>query len=137
MPKLSAIELENFQTISEHTVIPIRNLTMMFGPNGAGKSSIFDALELLKLLFSDNWGVNGSHISDLLNRWARKEKGQEVGAETGIGIHFLFENDWTADHIDYEKLNPLKNIYHSSMAGENDFIDDFGNRNVYSLKNVD
>ena len=44
-PKLTAVQ---------HTVIPIRNLTMMFGPNGAGKSSIFDALELLKLLFSDN-----------------------------------------------------------------------------------
>jgi len=127
MPKLTAIELENFQTISEHTVIPIRDLTLMFGPNGAGKSSIFDALELFKILFSDNWGVNGSQISDFLNRWARKENGQEFGTEAGIGIQFLFENDWTADHIDYEKLIPLKNIYYSSMT--NDYADDFGNRN--------
>jgi predicted ATPase len=129
MPKLTAIELENFQTISEHTVIPIRNLTMMFGPNGAGKSSIFDALELLKLLFSEDWGANGSAISDLLNRWARKENSQEIGIETAIGIQFQFEKDWTTDYIDYEKLTPLKNIYHSSIGNENDYDDVFNNRN--------
>jgi predicted ATPase len=129
MPKLTAIELENFQTISAHTVIPIRNLTMMFGPNGAGKSSIFDALELLKLLFSEDWGSNGSAISDLLNRWARKENSQEIGTETAVGIQFLFEKDWTTDHIDYEKLTPLKNIYHSSIGNENDYEDEFNNRN--------
>jgi hypothetical protein len=130
MPKLSAIELENFQTISEHTVIPIRNLTLMFGPNGAGKSSIFDALELLKLLFSDDWGPNGSAISDLLNRWARKENGEEIGTETSIGVQFLFEEDWMVDHIDYEKLTPLKNIYHSSIGKEKDYDDVFNNRNL-------
>jgi len=130
MPKLSAIELENFQTISEHTVIPIRNLTLMFGPNGAGKSSIFDALELLKLLFSDDWGSNGSAISDLLNRWARKENSEEIGTETSIGVQFLFEEDWMIDHIDYEKLTPLKNIYYSSIGKEKDCDDVFNNRNL-------
>ena len=56
MPKITAIELENFQTIGKRTVIPIRDLTLMFGPNGAGKSAIFDALELLKMVLSDDWG---------------------------------------------------------------------------------
>ena len=40
MPKITAIELENFQTIGERTVVPIRDLTLMFGPNGAGKSTL-------------------------------------------------------------------------------------------------
>jgi ABC-type branched-subunit amino acid transport system ATPase component len=54
MPKLTAIELENFQTVSKHVVIPIRDLTLMFGPNGAGKSTILKALFGLAPIHSGN-----------------------------------------------------------------------------------
>ncbi len=47
MAKIIAIEVENFQTFGQKTLIPIRDLTLSFGLNGAGKSAIFDALELI------------------------------------------------------------------------------------------
>ena len=66
MPKITALELENFQTIGKRTVIPIRDLTLMFGPNGAGKSAIFDALDLLKMILSDDWGTDCKKLKALL-----------------------------------------------------------------------
>jgi AAA15 family ATPase/GTPase len=110
MPKLTAIELEKFQTISSHTVIPIRNLTLMFGPNGAGKSSIFDALELMEVLFSEDWGKGNKKLLDYLDRWARKEDSESPNNEIGFGLQVLFEESWSPDYLPLEKISSLKDI---------------------------
>jgi recombinational DNA repair ATPase RecF len=72
MPKITALELENFQTIGARTVIPIRDLTLVFGPNGAGKSAIFDAIDLLQRVTSSDWGRDGEYLTGLLERHCRK-----------------------------------------------------------------
>ena len=64
MIKLTAIELENFQTIGSRTVIPIRDLTLMFGPNGAGKSAIYDSLDLLKIILANLWCLSSQYWYD-------------------------------------------------------------------------
>ena len=48
MPRISAIELENFQSIGTRTRFELKPITLLFGPNSAGKSAIFDAIELLR-----------------------------------------------------------------------------------------
>jgi len=128
MPKLTAIELEKFQTISEHTVIPVRDLTLMFGPNGAGKSSIFDALELMELLFGDDWGKENSKLSNYLDRWARKDNSKKSGFEIGFGLQIHFENDWVPDNLPENKESALGNIHVASIAfGE--YLEDFDGKN--------
>ena len=129
MPKLTAIELEKFQTISSHTVIPIRNLTLMFGPNGAGKSSIFDALELMEVLFSEDWEKGNKKLIDYLDRWARKENSDTPGDEIGFGLQILFEENWTPDRLPLEKRSSLKDIAIDSIGSGRDFEGNFNERN--------
>ena len=128
MPKLTAIELEKFQTISKHTIIPIRDLTLMFGPNGAGKSSIFDALEIMNTLFSDDWGKGNEKLNSYLDRWARKDGSEESADEIGFGFQYLFEEGWVPDGLPREKEAPLRHIAIASLSFR-DYIEDFEGRN--------
>ena len=91
MIKLTAIELENFQTIGSRTVIPIRDLTLMFGPNGAGKSAIYDSLDLLKIIFSNDWGKDSSYLIELLERWSNNSANPKT---LGVGIQFELDPEW-------------------------------------------
>jgi len=129
MPRLIAIELEKFQTISNPTIIPIRNLTLMFGPNGAGKSSIFDALELMGTLFSDNWGKGNKNLIDYLDRWARKENSESSGNEIGFGLQVIFEEKWQPDYFDLDKTSSLKHIAINSMGSGGDYENSFKEKN--------
>mgnify|MGYP003338713161 CR=1 FL=1 len=54
MAQITAIELENFQSIERRTRIELKPITLLFGPNSAGKSAIFDALDLLRVLLDPN-----------------------------------------------------------------------------------
>jgi len=128
MPKLTAIELEKFQTISKHTIIPIRDLTLMFGPNGAGKSSIFDALEIMNTLFSDDWGKGNEKLNSYLDRWARKDGSEESADEIGFGFQFTFEEGWVPDGLPREKEASLRHIAIPSLTSR-DYIEDFEGRN--------
>ena len=74
MSKITAIELKNFQTISDRKTIPIRDLTLLFGPNSAGKSAILDCLTFINELCSDKW----EELEDMLTRWARKKNGKYI-----------------------------------------------------------
>jgi AAA15 family ATPase/GTPase len=122
MPKLIAIELEKFQTISAHTVIPIRDLTLMFGPNGAGKSSIFDALELMGILFSADWGKGNINLSSHLDRWARKEGSTTPGNEIGFGLQVQFEKNWSPEgYLPSEIESTLKHIFIASISDDECF----------------
>lgn len=75
MPKITAIELENFQSIKDRTRIHFGAITLLYGPNSAGKSSIFDALELIELIWDPvKW--DQEKITQKFKRWARNENGK-------------------------------------------------------------
>ncbi len=121
MIKLTAIELENFQTIERHTVVPIRDLTLMFGPNGAGKSSIYDALELLKIIFSEDWGKKSKKLCDLLQRWASNKRENK---SLGVGLQFQIDKDWTLNGMhNLFNLDDLYKIHKASI--DSDYKEEF------------
>ncbi len=136
MPKITAIELENFQTIGKRTVIPIRDLTLMFGPNGAGKSAIFDAIELLKLVLSDDWGEDGKKLMALLNKWSRNSGETNSSRSLGLGIQMFIDEQWDFEQmmntemwrrlnlIDIGGLSPMVGTYGGRYR--NDFL----NKNI-------
>ncbi|MBU3598552.1 DUF3696 domain-containing protein [Polynucleobacter bastaniensis] len=128
MPKLTAIELENFQTVSKHAVIPIRDLTLMFGPNGAGKSAIFDALDLMNLLFSNDWGNENKKINEYLDRWARRESASKGNDQIAFGLQFLFEDGWRPDLTGMEHETSLRHIAVASLW-MGDMAEDFDGKN--------
>ena len=121
MIKLTAIELENFQTIGSRTVIPIRDLTLMFGPNGAGKSAIYDSLDLLKIIFSNDWGKDSSYLIELLERWSNNSANPTT---LGVGIQFELDPKWKIDHLaDYSSLSVFNRISCASL--NEDYLEDF------------
>ena len=90
MSKITAIELKNFQTISDKKIIPIRDLTLLFGPNSAGKSAILDCLTFINELCSDKW----DELEDMLTRWARKKNGKYIKNSVGVGVQFEIDKKW-------------------------------------------
>jgi hypothetical protein len=90
MPRITAIELENFQSIERRTRIELRPITLLFGPNSAGKSAVFDALELLRILLDPN-EFDDDRASDMVNRWARRSPGDAKVREMSVAIEFKFE----------------------------------------------
>jgi predicted ATPase len=91
MPRITAIELENFQSIERRTRIDLKPITLLFGPNSAGKSTIFDALELLRVLLDPN-EFNENRATDMVNRWARRNASDEKSRELFLAVEFPFEN---------------------------------------------
>ena len=130
MPKITAIELENFQTIGKKTVIPIRDLTLMFGPNGAGKSAIFDALEILRLILSDDWGTDGQKLSALLNKWSRNVGENNPSKSLGLGIQIYIDEDWSSQDMPNEILSRLDWVHHFAISSGGDFATEFLNKNL-------
>jgi AAA15 family ATPase/GTPase len=88
MTRITAIEIENFQSIERRTRIEFKPLTLLFGPNSAGKSSIFDALELLNVLL-DPTKFDSDLATKMLDRWARRNKANEARTTT-LAIEFPF-----------------------------------------------
>jgi len=89
MTRITAIELENFQSIEQRTRIELKPITLLFGPNSAGKSTVFDALELIRVLL-DPTIFNEKIAADMVNRWAR-HKSDEAFRETFLAIEFPYE----------------------------------------------
>lgn len=88
MTKITAIELENFQSIERRTRIELKPITLLFGPNSAGKSTIFDAFELIRILLDPN-EFDEDRAADMVKRWARRKKGAEVAREMSIAVEFI------------------------------------------------
>lgn len=112
MTQISAIELENFQSIEQRTRIELKPITLLFGPNSAGKSAVFDALELLRTLL-DPTMFNLKQATDMVDRWARR-KGNEPVRETFIAVEFPFKFEdlyeiWSDDANWNEGLNRSEN----------------------------
>lgn len=132
MPKITAIELENFQSIGTRTLIPIRDLTLMFGPNGAGKSSLFDAIHLLKVIVSDDWGYNNQKLIELLNRWSRNVTTKNPSNEIGVGIQIFVDENWSWDDLgDIDIFNRLDRVAVSSIEKNSDYGEVFLEKNYY------
>lgn len=118
MPKIIGIKLENFQTIEKRVTIPIKPLTLLFGPNAAGKSSIFDAIELVGVLFSDNWGGGSSKLVELLERWSRNTN---MPRTLGIGVQFEFEKNYSPfmhSLVDGKNSKQLNKIHLASIDSD-------------------
>ncbi len=132
MAKITAIELENFQSIGKRTLIPIRDLTLMFGPNGAGKSSLFDALHLLKIIVSDDWGYDNQKLTELLHRWSRNITTKNPSNEIGVGIQIFIDDSWSWDELrDFDTFNRLGRVAVSSIDKNSDYGETFLNKNYY------
>jgi predicted ATPase len=89
MPRITAIELENFQSIERRTRIELKPITLLYGPNSAGKSSVFDALQLLQIVL-DPSKFDQTQASSMLDRWARRP-GQDHWRETSLAVEFPYE----------------------------------------------
>lgn len=71
---LESMELENFQSFTDPVKINFSPITLFYGPNSAGKSAVFDAIELMKLIWDPN-NADSNLISSYLDKWAHKPKG--------------------------------------------------------------
>jgi len=114
MPRITAIELENFQSIERRTRIDLKPITLLFGPNSAGKSTIFDALELLRILLDPN-EFNENRATDMVNRWARRNASDEKSRELFLAVEFPFENKDISE-IWLDKSNWLGNYPQTNQA---------------------
>ena len=121
MPKITALELENFQTIGARTVIPIRDLTLVFGPNGAGKSAIFDAIHLLQLVTGSDWGRNCEHLTEVLERHCRKAPTNTHPSTVGAGIQLDLDESWDSDFLEWESINFIDRVHYASIRPTSDY----------------
>jgi len=125
MPKIVALELESFQTIGKRTVIPIRDLTLIFGPNGAGKSAIFDALELIKLITSKDWGEGNTKLLSALHRHSRNSTTETPTNVIAVGIQIEIDKRWVTDELPYEVVHHLDHVRSHSISYDGDHAEDF------------
>jgi predicted ATPase len=123
--RIVALEFKNFQTFGEHTIVPIRQLTLMFGPNGAGKSSIFDGFELLRLISSDDWGESSEMLLSQINKWSRNSKSDQPTNSLGIGIQIKIEDDWSSDAFQLIEAHRIDSIHHYSLRVGGDYEKEF------------
>jgi len=87
--RLLSIELENFQSFTDPVKIDFSPITLFYGPNSAGKSAVFDAIELMKLIWDPN-KANSNLIINHLDKWAHKPKsGSNAQRKTRVAISFL------------------------------------------------
>ena len=97
----------------------------MFGPNGAGKSAVFDALEMLKLVVSNDWGENCSKLKKLINKWSRNIDTKSPSNSIGVGIQIFMDEKWEEHSDGYDGLRDLKRIAYASMSYKNDYAEEF------------
>lgn len=97
MPRISAIELENFQSIETRTRFDLKPITLLFGPNSAGKSAIFDAFELLRSTL-DPLLFDAERVTNMIDRWARNNGHSDV-RETFVAIEFQVDLGVEPQHI--------------------------------------
>ena len=102
----------------------------MFGPNGAGKSAIFDALELLKMVLSDDWGADCKKLKALLDKWSRNIGEENPSKSLGLGIQIFIDESWSSQDMPYEMFSRLDLVHHFAISAGGDYATDFLNRNL-------
>ena len=66
--KLTALEIQGFQSIFARARLDLNGITLLYGPNSAGKSSVSDAIELLKEISADK--PDWDQVKQMVDRWA-------------------------------------------------------------------
>lgn len=88
---LTAVFIDNFQSIRQPTLINLEKLTFLYGPNSAGKSSILDAINLVKDLTDLERGTLS--LEELLRRYVRDHSKQmRIGVEIIMGKLYGYAN---------------------------------------------
>ncbi len=94
MTYITAIELENFQSIETRTRIELKPITLLYGPNSAGKSAIFDAIELLRVLL-DPIALDEDRAAQMVDRWAREVGGPMREMFLAVEFPLQVEDDYS------------------------------------------
>jgi predicted ATPase len=125
MPRLIALELENFQSIVDSTRIEFAPITLMYGPNSAGKSAIFDALHFVQL-FWDQHSHHADELTALSKRWAHKPLQWEASTDRRMRIAVEFDFDSTDPYESWGENAALQlpesHVAESPYFGGEDFI---------------
>jgi chromosome segregation protein len=83
--RIKEIELDNFKSFGEKTVLPILDgFTTVSGPNGSGKSNVIDSL-MFALGLTTTRNMRAEKLSDLLNNISGKK-------ECSVRVTFKDEN---------------------------------------------
>lgn len=126
MSKITAIELENFQSIKDSIRIEFAPLTLLFGPNSAGKSAVFDALDLIECIW-DPTKHDKNHANEMIQRWIRKDVGQYSPMRLAIEFEYDIRNHASTD-IWYKDsnwaCNKVRTEYGSFFFNDDIFYDD-------------
>jgi hypothetical protein len=126
MSKITAIELENFQSIKDLIRIEFAPLTLLFGPNSAGKSAVFDALDLIECIW-DPTKHDKNHANEMIQRWIRKDAGQYSPMRLAIEFEYDIRNHASTD-IWYKDsnwaCNKVRTEYGSFFFNDDIFYDD-------------
>ena len=126
MSKITAIELENFQSIKDSVRIEFAPLTLLFGPNSAGKSAVFDALDLIECIW-DPTKHDKDHANQMIQRWIRKDAGQYTPMKLAIEFEYDIRKHASTD-IWYDDsnwvCNKVRTEYGSFFFNDDIFYDD-------------
>jgi AAA15 family ATPase/GTPase len=63
--KFTSLSIRNFKAIRPLELIGLQDFVVVAGPNGCGKSSIFDAIRLLKSVYSGRLNEFSSFLSEM------------------------------------------------------------------------
>lgn len=125
MPRISAIELENFQSIGTRTRFDLKPITLLYGPNSAGKSAIFDAIELLRFTL-DPVFFDEERVTNMVDRWARHE-GSSAIREAFLAIEFQVDLTCVPQDIWWTKRGShASKSYFPSIQWDEDSLEDYG-----------
>lgn len=125
MPRISAIELENFQSIGTRTRFELKPITLLFGPNSAGKSAIFDAIELLRLTL-DPLLFDEKKVTDMIDRWARHEGNSDI-RETFVAVEFQVDLSVEPQDVWWTKRGSHSSkSYFPSIYWDESILEDYG-----------
>jgi hypothetical protein len=108
MSKITAIEIENFQSIKDRVRIDLAPITLLFGPNSAGKSAVFDALELIECLW-DPIRFDEAKATNMITRWARREEQVYLPLRLAVEFGYEFNKDITPRDLWEEDENWICN----------------------------
>ena len=93
-PRITDIELSQFQVFGDTVRIPIAPITLLFGPNSAGKSSVEDALRLMKAFWLEAFVQNidgkfsktGNMSRTLARDWRKDASNQYVNQSLRVAV---------------------------------------------------
>lgn len=102
MPRITALEIENFQSIKNSMRVEFAPITLLFGPNSAGKSAVFDALDLVEMLW-DPTKFDQNTAQQMVERWSRREDGKHLPMRVAVEFEYAIEEAYSSDVWDDDR----------------------------------